>query len=165
MNTSTHTSSPVILSEVHRLACEPMHGVEGPMYLVPTKSFFVYILSNRSKTLYIGVTNNLRRRVAEYKQGVGSGFATKYKLDRLVYYERYEDVLRAIDREKQLKRWVRRKKIALIVALNPTWKDLSAGWYDRHLYEPEVHRSHSTPSLRSVAQGRLFDSAEPFASE
>ncbi len=148
---SRGTSSPVILSEVHRLACEPMYGVEGPMYLVPTKSFFVYILSNRSKTLYVGVTNNLRRRVAEYKQGIGSGFAAKYKLDRLVYYERYEDVLRAIDREKQLKGWVRRKKIALIVALNPTWKDLSEGWYDRHLYEPEVQRS--------------FDSAEPFASE
>lgn len=121
------------------------------MYLVPTKTYFVYILSNRSKTLYIGVTNNLRRRVFEYKTGVGSGFATKYKLDRLVYFERFEDVRSAIDREKQLKGWRRLKKIALIVAINPAWRDLSEGWYEPHQFQPEVHRS--------------FDSAEPFASE
>lgn len=121
------------------------------MYLVPTKTYFVYILSNRSKTLYIGVTNNLRRRVFEYKAGVGSSFATKYKLDRLVYFERFEDVRSAIDRGKQLKGWRRLKKVALIVALNPTWNDLSEGWYERQQFQPEVHRS--------------FDSAEPFASE
>ncbi|HUK46665.1 MAG TPA: GIY-YIG nuclease family protein [Terriglobales bacterium] len=121
------------------------------MYQVPTKKYFVYILSNRSKTLYIGVTNNLRRRISEYKHGTGSGFASKYKLDRLVYFERYSDVHRAIAREKQLKGWRRLKKIALIVALNPAWKDLSGGWYERHRYQPEVHRS--------------FDSVGSFASE
>lgn len=121
------------------------------MYLAPTKTYFVYILSNRSKTLYIGVTNNLWRRVFDYKTGVGSGFATKYKLDRLVYFERFEDVHRAIGREKQLKGWRRLKKIALIVSMNPAWRDLSEEWYERHQYEPEVHRS--------------FDSAEPLASE
>ena len=121
------------------------------MYLVPTKTYFVHILSNRSKMLYIGVTNNLKRRVWEYKQGIGSEFVSRYKLDRLVYYERYEDVHRAIAREKQLKGWRRLKKIALIVAVNPAWKDLSDGWYERHEYEPQVHRS--------------FDSVRSFASE
>ena len=143
--------TPVILSGAHGLACESEDAVEGPMYLVPRKTYFVYILSNRSKTLYIGITNNLRRRVAEYKHGTGSGFASKYKLDRLVYFERYESVHRAIGREKQLKGWRRLKKIALIVALNPAWRDLSDGWYERHQYQPEVHRS--------------FDCAEPLASE
>ena len=70
------------------------------MYLIPTKSYFVYIMSNRSKTLYTGVTNRLVRRVAQHKRGEGGAFTSKYKLDRLVYYERYEDVHRAIGREK-----------------------------------------------------------------
>jgi putative endonuclease len=99
------------------------------MYLVPRKTYFVYILSNRSKNLYIGLTNNLKRRMFEYKQGRGGEFAAKYKLDRLVYFERFESVHNAIDREKQLKRWKRLKKIALIVALNPSWKDLSEEWF------------------------------------
>ena len=86
-------------------------------------------MSNRSKTLYIGVTNNLRRRVFEHKEGVGSEFAAKYKLDRLVWVARFSDVHRAICREKQLKGWRRLKKIALIVALNPTWLDLSEEWF------------------------------------
>src|SRR5438046_2179141 len=107
------------------------------MYLVPTKTYFVYIMSNRSKTLYTGVTNSLIRRVAQHKRGKGSAFTTKYKLDRLVYYERYENVHRAIGREKQIKGWLRVKKIALIVSVNPTWSDLSAGRYERHQFQPE----------------------------
>lgn len=107
------------------------------MYLVPKKSYFVYIMSNRSKTLYTGVTNSLIRRVAQHKRGEGSIFTTKYKLDRLVYYERYECVHRAIGREKEIKGWLRIKKIALIVSVNPTWSDLSNGWYERHQFEPE----------------------------
>ena len=67
---------------------------------MPTqKIYFVYIMTNRSKTLYVGVTNSLTRRVHEHKLGIGSMFTNKYKLDRLVYYERYEDVHRAIGRE------------------------------------------------------------------
>lgn len=94
------------------------------------RSFFVYIMSNRSKTLYIGVTNNILRRVWEHKQGVGSEFCKRYKLDRLVYLERFQYVGNAIAREKEIKGWLRIKKIALIVAENPAWSDLSTGWYD-----------------------------------
>jgi putative endonuclease len=93
-------------------------------------------MSNRSKTLYIGVTNNLKHRVFEHKEGVGSEFAAKYKLDRLVWFERLSDVHRAISREKQLKGWRRLKKIALIVALNPTWLDLSEEWFAAHQFQP-----------------------------
>ena len=116
------------------------------MYLIPTKSYFVYIMTNRSKTLYTGVTNSLVRRVAQHKRGEGGAFTSKYKVDRLVYYERYEDVHRAIGREKEIKGWLRIKKIALIVSRNPTWKDLSDGWYERHQWQPEKCIG---PSLRS----------------
>jgi putative endonuclease len=95
-----------------------------------TKIYFVYILSNRSKTLYTGVTGNLIRRVREHKMGIGSCFAAKYKLDRLVYFERFEDIRNAIEREKRIKGWLRVKKIALIVSINPAWSDLSTEWYN-----------------------------------
>jgi putative endonuclease len=101
------------------------------------KTYFVYIMTNRSKTLYDGTTNSLVRRVREHKLGTGSSFAAKYKLDRLVYFERFDDVRNAIEREKQIKGWLRIKKIALIVSLNPEWKDLSAEWYERHQYQPQ----------------------------
>jgi putative endonuclease len=94
------------------------------------RSFFVYIMSNRSKTLYTGVTNNLLRRVWEHKNNAGSQFCKHYKLDQLVYFERFQYVGNAIAREKQIKGLLRIKKIAVIVAQNPTWSDLSAGWYD-----------------------------------
>jgi len=99
--------------------------------------YFVYIMTNRSKTLYIGITNSLVRRVREHKTGAGSEFTAKYKLDRLVYFERFEEVHNAIEREKRLKGWLRIKKIALIVSLNPLWKDLSEEWYERHQYQPQ----------------------------
>jgi putative endonuclease len=99
--------------------------------------YFVYIMTNRSMTLYTGVTNNLMRRVREHKTGPGSGFTAKYKLDRLVYFERYEYIHNAIEREKRIKGWLRIKKIALIVSANPSWKDLSEEWYKRHPYQPQ----------------------------
>ncbi|MGH9515902.1 MAG: GIY-YIG nuclease family protein [Terriglobales bacterium] len=108
------------------------------MYLAPTKTYFVYIMSNRSKTLYTGVTDSVMRRVAQHKRGEGGAFTSKYKLDRLVYYERYEDVHRAISREKEIKGWLRIKKMALIVSVNAEWRDLSDGWYDRHRWQPET---------------------------
>jgi putative endonuclease len=101
------------------------------------KTCFVYIMTNRSKTLYTGVTNSVVRRVREHKLGIGSGFAAKYKLDRLAYFERFDDVRNAIEREKQIKSWLRIKKIALIVSINPEWRDLSEQWYERHQYQPE----------------------------
>jgi putative endonuclease len=94
-------------------------------------------MTNRSKTLYTGVTNSVVRRVREHKLGIGSGFAAKYKLDRLAYFERFDDVRNAIEREKQIKSWLRIKKIALIVSINPEWRDLSEQWYERHQYQPE----------------------------
>jgi putative endonuclease len=102
------------------------------------KVYFVYIMTNRSKTLYTGVTNNLVRRVREHKLGAGSDFAARYKLDRLAYFERFEDVRNAIEREKQIKGWLRMKKIALIVSINPAWRDLSEHWYERYAYQPEA---------------------------
>ena len=102
------------------------------------KTYFVYMMSNRSKTLYTGVTNNLIRRAREHKLGTGSHFAAKYKLDRLVYFERFEDIRNAIEREKRIKGWLRIKKIALVVSVNPERKDLSREWFEHHPFEPSV---------------------------
>jgi putative endonuclease len=106
------------------------------MYSRPPKTYFVYIMTNRSKTLYTGVTGNLSRRVREHKMGAGSQFARRYKLDSLAYFERFEDVRNAIEREKQIKGLLRIKKIALIVSVNPEWKDLSEAWFARHQFQP-----------------------------
>ena len=86
--------------------------------------FWVYILSNRSHTLYIGMTNNLRGRVAEHRQQKHGTHTARYKIDRLVYFEFFQHVLNAIAREKQLKHWTRAQKIALIESTNPTWEEL-----------------------------------------
>lgn len=89
------------------------------------KQFAVYILTNRSHTvLYTGMTNNLIRRVFEHKQKSIPGFTQKYRVDKLVYFELCDDAMSAIKREKQIKNLVRRKKIAMITAFNPEWKDL-----------------------------------------
>ena len=94
-----------------------------------TGSAWVYILTNRSKTLYVGVTSNLERRIQQHKSGsVEGSFTRRYRLDRLVYYEQFQTITAAIDREKQMKGWLRVKKIALIVSVNPEWKDLSVEW-------------------------------------
>ncbi|MBI4466044.1 MAG: GIY-YIG nuclease family protein [Acidobacteria bacterium] len=90
------------------------------------RAYYVYILSNKTKRLYTGVTNNLTRRVYEHKRGLVPGFTKRYNLSRLVYYERTEDVRAALTREKRIKGWLRVKKIALIESINPQWKDLSA---------------------------------------
>jgi putative endonuclease len=88
--------------------------------------YFVYILTNKfNKVLYIGVTNNLERRMYEHKNKMINGFAKKYNLTKLVYFEETSDVRSAIEREKQLKNWHRDWKIKLINDFNPGWKDLS----------------------------------------
>jgi putative endonuclease len=94
------------------------------------KGGYVYIATNKSRTLYIGVTNNLERRMWEHKQKAGSKFAARYNITQLVYYEEFAGIRDAIAREKQLKRWRREKKVWLIERENPEWKDLSEGWYD-----------------------------------
>ena len=87
--------------------------------------YFVYILANRSRTLYIGVTNNLIVRVLQHRQGHADGFTARYKLDRLVHFERFGYIDKAIAREKFLKHFTRQEKIALIESTNPTWEDLA----------------------------------------
>jgi putative endonuclease len=89
------------------------------------RTYFTYLLSSKSRTLYIGVTNDLARRVFEHKQKVHLGFTARYNCNRLVWFERFSEVSAAIQREKELKGWARAKKIALIQAANPTWEDLS----------------------------------------
>lgn len=91
-------------------------------------SYFIYIISSYSGVLYIGVTNNLQRRVYEHKNELVDGFSKKYKCKKLVYFEEYQDINLAIAREKQLKNWNRKKKEWLIKKLNPDFKDLSEAW-------------------------------------
>ena len=98
-----------------------------------SRCYWVYILGSLSGTLYIGVTRNLHFRVRQHKEKTFRGFTAQYNVDRLLYYETYGEVLRALAREKQLKGWLREKKIALIEKSNPQWKDLSRGWYDKPL--------------------------------
>lgn len=93
------------------------------------KQYFVYVMASKTKTVYIGVTNNLKRRVYEHKQKLVDGFTKKYNITRLVYYEEFGDSYSAIQREKKLKGWIRKKKIALIESINPEWRDLSEGWF------------------------------------
>ena len=95
---------------------------------VMSKEYYVYIMTNKSRTLYTGVTNNLIRRVHEHKNKLVPGFTSKYNIQFLVYYEAGNDINAAIAREKQIKGWLRSKKIALIDSMNPQWKDLSAEW-------------------------------------
>lgn len=87
-------------------------------------------MTNRSKTLYTGVTNDLYRRVYEHKQKLIPGFTQKYNINRLVYYQETSDIKEAIAREKQIKGWLRAKKITLIESANPQWRDLSADWFE-----------------------------------
>jgi putative endonuclease len=92
------------------------------------QNYFVYILTNadRHTVLYIGVANNLERRASEHSLGLGSVFARQYNAHKLIYFEAYSDATSAIAREKQLKRWSRAKKEALIAQRNPEWRDLIA---------------------------------------
>lgn len=91
-------------------------------------NYFVYILTNKSRILYIGVTNNLERRILEHRSGLIPGLAAKYHITLLVYYELFSDIRVAIQREKELKGWMRIRIIRLMESINSTWKDLSEGW-------------------------------------
>jgi len=92
------------------------------------KHYYAYILTNSKRTLYVGVTNNLIRRLYEHRHKLAAGFTEKYNISYLVYYEETTNVSSAIAREKQLKGWRREKKVGLIESLNPQWKDLSLEW-------------------------------------
>ena len=131
MTTSCH---PVILSEAKDLyesftaTSEP---AENPSRLQGTvaMTYYTYILTNwNNKVMYIGMTNNLERRLYEHRRHVADGFTSKYNVNKLVYYESTTDVKAAIAREKQLKGWLRARKNALVEGMNPTWRDLSEDW-------------------------------------
>ena len=93
------------------------------------KTYYVYILASVSRVLYVGMTSKIRTRTRQHKEKQVKGFTARYNVSRLMYYEVYGDVFTAIEREKQIKRWRREKKIALIEKENSDWVDLSEGWY------------------------------------
>lgn len=111
------------------------------------KQFYVYILTNKSNTLYTGVTNDLNRRIYEHKNKLVDGFTKKYNIDKLIYYEVFNNPKEAIMAEKQIKGWTRKKKIELIKSKNPTFKDLTKNLY--------CHSERSEESLAPACrQGR-----------
>ncbi len=103
--------------------------------------YFVYIVCSGSGTLCIGMTNSIYRRALEHKRGEIDGFASKYGCDRLVHYEGFDDVHKAIGREKQLKGWSRVKKIALIEPKNPRWEDYAEKWGAKMAFAGESIRN------------------------
>jgi putative endonuclease len=92
-------------------------------------TYHAYIMASASGILYVGVTNELERRVTQHKIGEIAGFSSKYKTTKLVYFERYSNIHQAITRERQWKGWRRSKKIALIESINPDWSDLSLDFH------------------------------------
>jgi putative endonuclease len=112
---------------------KPLDSRSDPIYnffMSTDKTYYVYIMTNQSRTLYVGFTNNIRQRVRQHKDDLVEGFTYRYKIDTLVYFETFRNVTSGITREKQIKRWRREKKVRLIVKENPDWHDLSDGWYD-----------------------------------
>ncbi|MBI3589092.1 MAG: GIY-YIG nuclease family protein [Candidatus Liptonbacteria bacterium] len=93
-----------------------------------SRQYFVYIMASLTGTLYIGVTNDLQKRVYQHKNNLVEGFTKRYQCHKLIYFEETSDVESAIAREKQLKRWNRAKKEFLIKTINPHWKDLNKDW-------------------------------------
>jgi putative endonuclease len=94
------------------------------------KTYYIYILNNPGGMLYVGVTNNLARRVYEHRNGFGEGYTSRYQINRLIYYEETSDINVALAREKEIKGWRREKKLALVHSNNPTMRDLSAEWFE-----------------------------------
>jgi putative endonuclease len=109
------------------------------------RCYFVYILASLSGTLYVGLTDDLRKRMTQHKAGLCDGFTRKYKVDRLMYFETYSDSRIAAEREQHIRGWRREKKIALFAESSPQWKDLT----------PEIFQTIGVPPLRQ-AQGRDF---------
>ena len=99
--------------------------------------YSAYIVASRSRTLYIGVTGDLRKRIFQHKWKEFEGFSATYNCDRLVWFETYQQIVDAIRRETQLKKWNRAKKLTLIERMNPAWVDLSRDWYE---YEPADYK-------------------------
>ena len=102
------------------------------------KTFHVYILASKTRVLYVGVTSDLMKRLHEHKNKLVPGFTARYNVDRLVFTEAAADALAAIAREKQIKGWLRRKKVELIEKENPQWNDLSEEWFTAPLRDPSL---------------------------
>ena len=137
-------------------SCVLRNEVREPSRSIPThatmrqpRCYYVYILGSLSGTLYIGVTGKLEKRLRQHKEHVFEGFSEKYDVDRLLYWESYDDVHMAIAREKQLKGWRREKKIGLIESANPHWVDLSREWY-----ESVLNRAFSAPLNKATPPER-----------
>ena len=112
---------------------------------VRERRYAVYIMASRSHNFYVGVTNNIERRVREHKDRE-EGFTARYNIDRLVWYQIFGDIHAAITREKQLKSWRREKKIRLIESKNPTWQDLSAEW-GKPITLKDIVRTSAEPQI------------------
>jgi putative endonuclease len=97
------------------------------------RTYYVYILASASGVLYTGVTNGLQKRVIQHRQKLVQGFTQKYNVTKLVYFERFGDIRVAIAREKQIKAWTRKKRVALIESKNPSWIDLTESWFPKPL--------------------------------
>jgi len=117
--------------------------------------YYTYIVASRTHALYIGMTNDIERRVTEHKGGKLPGFSAQYRCNRLVWFERYTSPGTAIAREKQLKGWRRSKKLILIEQENPTWIDWSEDWGKNYLKKPQVLRLrlHLRESFAQEAPG------------
>jgi putative endonuclease len=102
------------------------------------KTFHVYILASRSRVLYVGVTSDMTKRLYEHRNKLVPGFTSRYNVDRLVHIETNDDASAAIAREKQIKGWLRKKKVALIEAGNPQWLDLSESWFEAPGRDPSL---------------------------
>lgn len=94
------------------------------------KNYYIYIMSNKGRILYVGMTNDIKKRVCQHKNHLVPGFMDRYNIIHLVYVETFSGPISAISREKQIKKWRREKKLSLIESMNPEWKDLSDDWYE-----------------------------------
>jgi putative endonuclease len=120
-------------------------------------TYYVYIMANKSRTLYVGVTNNLEHRVWQHKTKANAGFTARYNINRLVLYDTFANVLEAIAAEKKIKGWLRIKKVRLVEEANPYWKDLAADWFTdfpKTACHPE--RSEGPPVISGESHGRSF---------
>jgi len=127
------------------------------------RTYCVYIMASISRTLYVGVTNDLERRVREHKEGLIEGFTRKYRIKKLVYYETLNTPRDAIAREKQIKGWRRARKVELIESVNPTWKDLAHEWS----HPPRAPRPSNRPQLAkpTVILSEVERSEGPFGGQ
>jgi len=109
------------------------------------RRYYVYIMSSKSRVIYVGMTGFLMARVLRHRAGEGGAFTRKYRVHRLVYFESFQNVENAIARETEIKKWRREKKVELIRRENPTWEDLAAGWGEAA--EMRVGKAGSSPGL------------------